>query len=270
MEISLEKIELVKDRTGVSYKEAKEALESVDGNVVDAIIAIEGDIDIAPRSKAESQTSDIVDKVKELVKKGNVSKIVVKKSGNTVLNLPVNLGIIGVVLFPWATLISSIVALGTKCSIEIVKTDGEVVYLSEKATKTISGVKDGASVLADDLKEKGSGAYSRVKERAADIRARAQEEADRGYYDDDDYFNFDDSYDETVEAAQDAAETVKEGLEDAAEKVETVVEKAEDKVADVIEEIKEEVQEAASDVSDAAEEVVDAAEEKKDRFPFFK
>ena len=41
MEITLEKIELVKDRTGVSYKEAKEALEKVDGSVVDAIILIE-------------------------------------------------------------------------------------------------------------------------------------------------------------------------------------------------------------------------------------
>ena len=41
MEITLEKIELVKDRTGVSYKEAKEALEAADGSVVDAIIAIE-------------------------------------------------------------------------------------------------------------------------------------------------------------------------------------------------------------------------------------
>lgn len=40
MEITLEKIELVKDRTGVTYKEAKEALEAADGNVVDAIIAI--------------------------------------------------------------------------------------------------------------------------------------------------------------------------------------------------------------------------------------
>ena len=41
MEITLEKIELVKDRTGVTYAEAKEALESADGSVVDAIIAIE-------------------------------------------------------------------------------------------------------------------------------------------------------------------------------------------------------------------------------------
>ena len=33
MEITLEKIELVKDRTGVSYKEAKEALEAAEGSV---------------------------------------------------------------------------------------------------------------------------------------------------------------------------------------------------------------------------------------------
>ena len=37
MEITLEKIELVKDRTGVSYREAKSALEEADGSVVDAI-----------------------------------------------------------------------------------------------------------------------------------------------------------------------------------------------------------------------------------------
>ena len=41
MEITLEKIELVKDRTGVTYAEAKQALEETDGSVVDAIIAIE-------------------------------------------------------------------------------------------------------------------------------------------------------------------------------------------------------------------------------------
>ena len=45
MEITLEKIELVKDRTGVSYAEAKEALEAADGSVVDAIISIEETID---------------------------------------------------------------------------------------------------------------------------------------------------------------------------------------------------------------------------------
>ena len=41
MEITLEKIELVKDRTGSTYAEAKAALEAADGSVVDAIIALE-------------------------------------------------------------------------------------------------------------------------------------------------------------------------------------------------------------------------------------
>ena len=45
MEITLEKIELVKDRTGVSYREAKEALEEANGSVVDAIINIEESMD---------------------------------------------------------------------------------------------------------------------------------------------------------------------------------------------------------------------------------
>ena len=45
MEITLEKIELVKDRTGVTYREAKEALEAAGGSVVDAIIDIEESAD---------------------------------------------------------------------------------------------------------------------------------------------------------------------------------------------------------------------------------
>lgn len=53
MEITLEKIELVKDRTGVSYAEAKAALEKAGGSVVDAIIMIEEEIDIVPKTKPE-------------------------------------------------------------------------------------------------------------------------------------------------------------------------------------------------------------------------
>ena len=60
MEITLEKIELVKDRTGVTYKEAKEALEGADGNVVDAIIAIEETIDQKSSKKIGSQGEDLI------------------------------------------------------------------------------------------------------------------------------------------------------------------------------------------------------------------
>ena len=74
MEITLEKIELVKDRTGVSYKEAKEALEKSEGSVVDAIIAIEESIDEKTSKSFSKKGEEILNKIKELVKKGNVSK----------------------------------------------------------------------------------------------------------------------------------------------------------------------------------------------------
>jgi NACalpha-BTF3-like transcription factor len=35
-EITLEKIDIIRERTGANYAEAKEALEVSDGNVVDA------------------------------------------------------------------------------------------------------------------------------------------------------------------------------------------------------------------------------------------
>ena len=43
------------------------------------------------------------------------------------MNLPVNIGIIGTVLFPWAAIGGCIAALGTKCTIELVNEAGEVV-----------------------------------------------------------------------------------------------------------------------------------------------
>ena len=47
MEITLEEIELVKDRTGVGYKEAKDALEKTDGTgkklLIKRVIGVEGD-----------------------------------------------------------------------------------------------------------------------------------------------------------------------------------------------------------------------------------
>ena len=46
MEISLEKVDQVKERTGSTYKEAKEALEICGGDVLEAIIYIEGQNEI--------------------------------------------------------------------------------------------------------------------------------------------------------------------------------------------------------------------------------
>ncbi len=173
MEITLEKIELVKDRTGVSYKEAKEALEATSGNVVDAIISIEDSIDIKSKSKITEQSAQVVEKLKEIVKKGNVSKISIKRNGEVILNLSVNIGIIGTVIAPWAAIAGTIAALGTKCQIEVIKENGDIIDVTEMAYGTFDDVREKGSAFADDLKNKGEEVYNSVKDKATDAMHKA-------------------------------------------------------------------------------------------------
>jgi hypothetical protein len=231
MDISLEKIELVKDRTGVGYKEAKEALEKTEGNVVDAIILIEENIDEAGKSKIGAQGADMMESIKEAIRKGNISKIIVKKKdGEVLLNLPVSIGIIGTVLFPWAAVGATIAAFGTKCTIELVKDDGEVVNISEKASDTFDTVVTKGSVIVDEMKdksedfvdvakEKGQVAWTAAKEKGADVmdsmKEKAAERMKKASKEDMDGFcDFD------LSDVDDVVETVAEAVEDIVEKQE--------------------------------------------------
>ncbi|MDD5922726.1 MAG: DUF4342 domain-containing protein [Eubacteriales bacterium] len=162
MEITLEKIELVKDRTGVTYAEAKEALENADGNVVDAIIALEESVDEETSTKRLGEQGEaLIEKIKEIVKRGNVSRIVVSHNDEKILNLPVNAGIFGVVVAPWGILVAVIAAFGFKCRIEIVKTDGSIIDVS----RTAEGALDKAQDIAIDAK----GKVQDVSEKAKDV-----------------------------------------------------------------------------------------------------
>ncbi len=175
MEITLEKIELVKDRTGVSYKEAKEALEFTEGNVVDAIIYIEENIDNSFSKNDKKVTGKIVDTVKEAVRKGNVTKLRIYHGDDVVLNLPVNFGVVGTVLFPWGAVASAVAAAVTKCRVELVKEDGSIIDVSEKAGDVFETVKEKGSVVVDEMKDKGSEFYATAKVKGAELYESAKE-----------------------------------------------------------------------------------------------
>ena len=73
---------------------------------------------------------EVIDKLKELVQKGNVTKILVKKDGETIVNFPVNVGIVvGVAAAPWALILAAITTLGMNSHIEVLKDDGEIVTI---------------------------------------------------------------------------------------------------------------------------------------------
>ncbi|MGN1333682.1 MAG: DUF4342 domain-containing protein [Anaerovoracaceae bacterium] len=166
MEITLEKIELVKDRTGVSYKEAKEALEAADGSVVDAIIAIEETVDVKKNNKAGEFVNETMEKIKELVKKGNISKISVKRDDETMVNIPVNVGIVGTIVAPWGVVAAAIAAFGFKCKIELTTDEGKVIDISQKAETAANEVKERGSVVFEEVMAKGTDVVNDVKEKA--------------------------------------------------------------------------------------------------------
>jgi hypothetical protein len=211
MEITLEKVELVKDRTGVSYKEAKEALEIADGNVVDAIIAIEETINLTTKTKVTDQAKIAVERIKEAISKGNVTRIRIKKDDDVLLNLPVNAGVIGTVLAPWAAIIGIVTAFGTKCVIELVKTDGSVVDISEKASDKFEDVVEKGSDIAGKAKDKGAEFYDSVKDKFGDSAAKTKQTAKEKTGD------FKDSVDELWEEAKERIKKTGEQADAAAD-----------------------------------------------------
>lgn len=232
MEITLEKIELVKDRTGVSYGEAKEALEAADGSVVDAIISIEESIDQNGEKGFSKQGNAIIENIKALVKKGNVSKIVIKKDDEIMLNIPVNLGILGTVIAPWGAVLGVLAAFGFKCDIELIGEDGTIIDVSDTVSDTVGNVVEKGSVVADEVKEKGSVVIRDVKDKGADIYESAKAKASdaigkiKKEKEEFDFFGcFDNDEDDIVEIVEEEIEDIEENVE---EKIEEIKEKVKD------------------------------------------
>ena len=182
MEINLEKIELVKERTGCTYAEAKEALEKTEGSVVDAIIAVEETMNKAYDAVdgASLKDSPIFAKMKEIVDKGNVSRILIRKEEKIIVNFPLTAGVIGAVLVPWGAILGIVAALGTQCDIEFVDDKGDVVDINGKvvgfydkakgyvmkgvdaAQSAFGGAGKGTDAAADKINETADAAADKV------------------------------------------------------------------------------------------------------------
>ncbi len=279
MEITLEKIELVKDRTGVSYKEAKDALEKAEGNVVDAIISIEETVDVKRTGKANAFAEETVGKIKELVKKGNISKIAVKKDDEVILNIPLSLGVIGLIWAPWGALFATIAAFGLKCKIELTTDEGKIIDISEKAEGVITTVKEKGSVVVDevvargtetfnDLKEKapetweevkvkGVDAFNSIKDTATEKYNEMMSKKDRIYEESDMDDIFDDILDEEdeeesfdVDVKIDADLNTEEGIKEASEKIQEVFDTVEESMEEIEINLGEEIVEATEEVQE--------------------
>lgn len=174
-EITLEKVDQIRERTGVSYEVAKEALESNNGDVLEALIYIENNV-IVPfaeeksfkynyikgnSSNNEAKRGETIDELKlwlkDIIEKGNVSRIKVKKDDTVLVDVPVNAGIAATVIaviIPPILAFGVIAAVATKLTIEITRCDGSVEVVNKYVEKAAGEVKGKAFEIAGIVRDK--------------------------------------------------------------------------------------------------------------------
>lgn len=135
MEDYLQKIETIRERLGVSYKEAKEALDQAGGDVVQAIVNLEERGTGTETLDKEELGKRFLARIRSIIKRGNVTKIKVKKDERVVLEIPATVGALGILGMLMSAEFAIIAGLGTVAAmlndytLEIEKKDGEIEEL---------------------------------------------------------------------------------------------------------------------------------------------
>ena len=99
----------------------------------------------------------VIDKIKELVKKGNVSRIIVCRKGEQLLNIPVSVGAVGAVVglaaAKWVTLAAVLATIGLGCTVEVIKSDGGIVNVmdEESSQKMRSFASDAVEKIKENI-----------------------------------------------------------------------------------------------------------------------
>jgi len=72
------------------------------------------------KEEFEVKGEDLLAKIKELVKEGNIRRITIKsEEGKTLIQIPLTLGVVGAVLLPVWAAVGAIAAVVTKATITI-------------------------------------------------------------------------------------------------------------------------------------------------------
>jgi len=72
------------------------------------------------REEFKVNGEELIGRVKQLINEGNVRRIIIKnKDGKQLIELPVTLGVVGVVLAPVLAAVGAIAALVTECTLVV-------------------------------------------------------------------------------------------------------------------------------------------------------
>lgn len=116
MQIPLEKIDQLRERAGIGYREAKKILEQVDGDLLEALVYLE---ERPYEHRFSGWSRDFSRQLRHFTAGLHRTRFRVKVKDNTLVELPATYGALGAALFPKLAAIGLIGVLFTRGSIEI-------------------------------------------------------------------------------------------------------------------------------------------------------
>ena len=102
--------------------EQKEAEEQVEVEVEGIEVEVEVETEAGEEASEEYEVrgEDLLSRIKELVREGNIRRITIRsEQGNTLIEIPLAIGVVGAMLLPvWAS-VGALAALVTNCTIAV-------------------------------------------------------------------------------------------------------------------------------------------------------
>lgn len=178
-EETLKKIKVLKERTNLSEEEAEELLNKCNGDVIEAIIYFERE-----KQKTRSDKNDHTEKIsdnefinyiKELIKSGNVARIIIRKDDTVLVNIPVNAGIVvGIVMIlqPVLLILGAATAVFTNLEIDIIRKDGSVEVVNKLVKSSVESSAKVASEVGHEIKEKVTYGCEKLKGKINDFKRK--------------------------------------------------------------------------------------------------
>lgn len=161
--ITIETIDEVSKRVpNATYAEIKEALEICDGEIIDAIIYLEGKKGNTSSKKSKISMDEIFGKdgdqiksqLKEILRKSSVVRVIIDKNGKIIMNIPLTVGVVSLALGPLVTLVGLSAAVIGKFNIKVQnEDDGTTLDLGELTEEKLNILKEMITNAAKEVKD---------------------------------------------------------------------------------------------------------------------
>ena len=117
---SLEDVEALRSKAGVSYEEAVSLLDKYDGDVARALIELEKRGQVGGAQKeVRFNAEDAVEWVKKMWHKGMTTRVIIERKGEQLINLSVLFLLLMLILGPYAVIAAVVMMLVTGCNVSL-------------------------------------------------------------------------------------------------------------------------------------------------------